>query len=295
MLIMAKRFSLLVVMAAVIATLTAQVVKSDGAVTLPGSPVNSENDSLRVQRNDSAISVDNNTRNLPLTYDEQIRVLNARYKATHPVNDVKTLTAPEFSFALPVPGLIASWDGGGVFGNTSMYSLPGFMGVESGRIGVYQNLGRFSLTAYGAAEKYGYLNGLDRTVGFGGSLSYQASDRISFTIFGSYYSPIRSAGGAQAGYMSIPSFGAYMDYRFSDHWGVQVGAQSYRSSATGEWHPQPILKPYYQINKDTKIGMDVGGILYNLLYYNKNRSVRRMQNPTIPIPRMGDLPVGPRE
>ena len=95
--------------------------------------------------------------------------------------------------------------------------------------------------------------------------------------------------------MSIPSFGGYMDYRFSDHWGVQVGAQSYRSSATGEWHPQPILKPYYQINKDTKIGMDVGGILYNLLYYNKNRSMRRMQNPTIPIPRMGDLPVGPRE
>lgn len=251
-----------------------------------------EPDSLRVGSRDSTWYSD--VESAPLTYDEQIRVLNAKYKATQ-LDGGGMMAVPEFSLAMPVPGLIASWGSGGVFGATSMASLPGLMGVESGRIGLYQNIGRFSFTAYGAAEKYGYLNGLDRVVGFGGTLTYRASDRISFTVFGSYYSPLRSPRGAQAGYIAIPSFGGYMDYGFNEHWGVEVGAQGYRSSATGDWRAQPIVKPYYRINRDVKIGVDVGGILYNLLYMNQNRSSKRMLNPTVPIPKMGALPVGPRD
>jgi hypothetical protein len=255
-------------------------------------------DSLRIALSDSMIrTVDAGVTEgaVPLTYDEQIRSLNAKYKAMQITSGGNMRNVPEFSFASPVPGVIAGWDGGGIFGFTSMASLPGLMGIESGRLGLFQNFGRFSFTAYAAAEKYGSLNKLDRSVGFGGSLSFQASDQISFTVFGSYYSPLRDPRGAEAGYIAIPSVGGYMDYSFNEHWGVQVGAQGYRNSANGHWRTQPIVKPYYRINKSTAIGVDVGGILYNLMYNQRDKSNRRMQNPTVPIPRMGALPVGPRE
>lgn len=287
------RLMTLLILMAIVTVGTAQTVADRNETLTESIPGFEKPDSLTIGVADSISGGDvNNNR---LTYEEQIRILNAQYRMERMGDKGMLRTVPEFSVAMPVAGLIASWDGGGVFGATSMTSIPGLMGVESGRIGLYQNFGRFSFTAYAAAEKYGYLNGLDRTVGFGGSLSFQASDRISFTVFGSYYSPLRDMRGAQAGYIAIPTFGGYMDYSFNDHWGVQVGAQSYRSSATGEWHPQPIVKPYYRVNKNATIGMDVGGILYNLLYYNREKSSRRMLNPTIPIPKMGTLPVGPRE
>lgn len=229
------------------------------------------------------------------TYEQQVSQLNAAYRAMqlekrYPnYQNLSRLRVEPFT-----PGLIASWGSGGIVGSTDMESMPGLMGKESGKIAIIQNVGRFSFTAYGAAEKYGYYGGLDRTVGFGGSVSYRASDRVGITLFGSYYSPLRSPQGAVAGYVSVPRIGGFVDYSFSEHWGVEVGAQSYRSSINGHWHTQPIVTPYYRINKHTKIGMDVGGILYNLLYRQTEKSSRRA-NPTIPIPKMGTLPVGSRD
>lgn len=230
-------------------------------------------------------------------YEQEIYRLNAVYRAMqHSTVNRTENNFGDFLISPLTPGVIASWGSGGIIGNTGMESMPGLMGKESGRITLVQHFGRFSVTAYGSAEKYGYYNGLDRTVGFGGSISYRASDRVSITMFGSYYSPLRSPQGAVAGYVSVPRIGGYIDYSFNEHWGVEVGAQSYRSSHNGHWNTQPIVAPYYRINKHTKIGMDVGGILYNILY-NNNRGGNRhnRSNPTIPIPRMGTLPVGSRD
>ncbi len=290
---MIKRMIFFISAVVVPAVLPAQLAGYEQTGAIPGESAPEAADTLRIAAPDaSAIS----PRQLkPETYDDQVRWLNANYRAKQ-MNDkpLPGIMPGALDYSLHTPGLIASWGSGGITGSTGAVSLPGLMGMESGSISLTQNLGNFSVTAYGTAVKYGYYGGLDRTVGFGGAINYRASDRVSITFFGSYFSPLRAPQGAMAGYVSVPRIGGYVDYSFNEHWGLQVGAQSYRSSLNGEWHTQPIAIPYYRISKDAVIGMDVGGILYNLLYRNSGNS-RRAQNPTIPIPKMGTLPVGSRE
>lgn len=198
-----------------------------------------------------------------------------------------------FTVSVPTDGRIFLWRNGGIFGSGRQESMPGLMAIESGSLILVQQLGRFTFTAHGDATKYAYFGGLQTSFGFGGSLSYQFSDRVSMTIFGSYYTPIN--GGmtpAMLGYTSIPNFGGYVDYNFTGRWGVKVGAQAYRSSMTNRIEAQPIVMPYYKLSKHAEIGVDVGGILYNVIKNNRNRPTR--MNPTITPPLPGPPPVAPR-
>ena len=187
-----------------------------------------------------------------------------------------------FTVSVPTDGRIFLWRNGGIFGSGRQESMPGLMAIESGSLIFVQQLGRFTFTAHGDAVKYAYFGGLQTSYGFGGSLSYQFSDRVSMTIFGSYYTPTGGMTPAMLGYTSIPNFGGYVDYNFSGRWGVKVGAQAYRSSMTNRIEAQPIVTPYYKISKHAEIGIDVGGILYNVIKNNRNRPSRI--NPTKPPP-----------
>lgn len=199
-----------------------------------------------------------------------------------------------FRYSMPTDGRIFLWRNGGVFGNVSTASMPGLMGVESGSIIFMQQAGRFTFTAHADAAKYGYFNGLQTTFGYGGSIGYRFSDRVSMTLFGSYYTPLNAGAmlPAVAGYTSVTNFGGYVNYQFSDHWGIKVGAQAYRRSDTGSFEAQPIAIPYYKISKNAEIGVDIGGMLYQILKGSGSSSHR--MNPTIAPPKMGTLPVGPR-
>jgi hypothetical protein len=181
---------------------------------------------------------------------------------------------------------IFRWHTGGLYGAAASVSMPGLMAVESGRLTFEQELGQFTLSVYGEALKYGYFRGLTSSYGFGGSVTYRASDRLSLTLFGSYYSPMGALTPAMAGYMNVPSVGAYADYSFSDRWGVKAGVQSYRSMVTGRWETQPMVMPYFKISPQHSIGLDVGGMLYQIIKsaaYDKNDTY---SNPTIPPPLM---------
>lgn len=197
-----------------------------------------------------------------------------------------------FTVSVPTDGRIFLWQNGGIFGSGRQESMPGLMAIESGSLIFVQQLGRFTFTAHGDAVKYAYFGGLQTSYGFGGSLSYQFSDRVSMTIFGSYYTPTGGMTPAMLGYTSIPNFGGYVDYNFSGRWGVKVGAQAYRSSMTNRIEAQPIVTPYYKISKHAEIGIDVGGILYNVIKNTRNHPSRI--NPTIPPPVPGPPPVAPR-
>lgn len=198
-----------------------------------------------------------------------------------------------FTVSIPTDGRIALWRSGGLFGSAGQRSLPGMMGIESGSIFLVQQAGRFTFTAHGDAVKYGYFGGLQTIYGFGGSISYDFSDKVGITLFGSYYTPLhRGMTPSMQGYTSIPNFGGYVDYRFSDHWGVKVGGQAYRSSVNNRMEAQPIVMPYYRLSKNAELGIDVGGILYNIIKNNRNGGARGgNMNPTIPPPVMGPPPV----
>lgn len=199
--------------------------------------------------------------------------------------------------SLPAYGVadIASWGTGGVYASGSTMSMPGMMGLESGRINVSQSFGPVTVTAYASVTKMGYFRGLNTSYGFGGQIDYRINDRWSVTLFGSYSSPFAPLTPGMAGYMPMPNFGGYASFDISDRWGVSVGAQATRSPYTGRWEAQPIVMPYYKVNEKVSIGADVGGLLYGILHnYFESREGHGGVNPTIGPPVGGPPPVAPR-
>lgn len=111
-----------------------------------------------------------------------------------------------------------------------------------------------------------------------GAFLYHPSDRVTFKVFGSY--DIGNSYG-----MSTHSYGATMSVDMSDRFGMEMGVQRYYDAMSGRWETVPVMIPYYHSNKFT-LGLDVGGILYEILrdvVFDKNRGIG---GPTIGPPRM---------
>ena len=200
--------------------------------------------------------------------------------------------APLFStkgFYVPVPGhaSIASLPGLEIAASGGSESLPGLAGIERGRLSVTAGVGPLTLSAWGGAEKYGYFGGLQTIYGFGGSLTYRISPRMSLTAYGSYFTAPRGMNPAIGGMMSMTTLGGYVSYDLSERWGVSVGAETTRSIFDGRWHAQPIVMPYYKVNENVSIGANIGGIAYGLLQnYIDSRNARRHRMPAaLPPPR----------
>lgn len=179
---------------------------------------------------------------------------------------------------------VSAWNGGRIYLTGGTETFPGLMAIEAGSINVEQSFGNFSLNIFGSATKYGYFNGLKTSYGFGAEATYRFSERVSATIFASYYSPALLLNPAMAGYVKVPNFGGYLDFSISSRFGVQVGAQSYRSLMSNRWEAQPIVKPYVKISEKAAIGVDVGSIIYNVLKSNTGNSSWGSQNPTMGPP-----------
>jgi hypothetical protein len=210
-------------------------------------------------------------------------------------DSVGRLTAPSIYFPAFYPGQssLLQWGGGALVAAGRRETMPGLMGLESAVLNYYQRMGRFALTAYGSVTKIGYFRGLSTQWGYGGSLSYQVSDNLSLTAFGSYATKTRISNPAALGFVDYPSFGGYADIHFgSSRFGVKAGAQSYYALGSRHWQTQPIVMPYYRLAKGCNLGIDVGGILYNILLNKLDKS--RSYNPanvaprtTIAPPKMG--------
>ncbi len=185
---------------------------------------------------------------------------------------------PSQSF-LPGTAMLGMWGSGGIYATGQSVNLIGLGAIERGSLNLSHNFGNFSVTLFGEAEKYGYFSGLSTVYGFGGAVSYTINSNLSLTLFGSYHTSSGIVQPALAGYVSTPQFGGFLDWKFHDKWGVKVGAKSYRSIAYGRWETQPIVMPYYRTSSGATIGVDVGGILYQLV---RSVSVGRGGNHTNP-------------
>lgn len=184
------------------------------------------------------------------------------------------------------PGQITmmQWSGGAAIVAGQRESMPGLLGRESAVLNFYQNVDKFTFTAFGVANKIGYYHGLSTQWGFGGSVSYALNDNLSFTAFGSYYTQPHVNQPALLGYVGYPTVGGYANYRFgSSNFGVKVGAQGYYSLSSRHWEAQPIVMPYFRLAKGADIGIDVGGILYQVLrntsVFNSNNDFRPTTGP----------------
>lgn len=193
---------------------------------------------------------------------------------------------------------VVLWPTGGIMAMGSRNSYPGLMGVESGSITMYQQFGNVGVTLEGSVDKYAGFRSLLTRYSVGGSIDWRINDTFSLHTFGTYVpgsrrSVMNAASGnmGMVGYMGTTNIGGFLSVDFSERFGVDVGGQGYYNMATGKWDAQPILQPYVKLDNGAKIGVDVGGILYQILRSNSGNNWGP-HNPTLgpPIP-MGPPPV----
>lgn len=122
-----------------------------------------------------------------------------------------------------------------------------------------------------------------QTFGASGTFSYRATDRLAFNVFGGYNS------GFVSGRQSY-HYGGTVGFDMTERFGMEMGVQRYYNPLRGGWETVPIATPYYRFNNGTKMGFDVGGLLYQIFRGASFKgSVKRgtRPNPTI-------VPQGPR-
>lgn len=207
-----------------------------------------------------------------------------RFPGVYLVNNLPTRTLTQYRSANALdlqirnlqitPGAtrLLGWNNGGILATGTTTQLPGLMTIDSGTLGIYQTFGKFTFNAGGIANKYGYYNGLHTQYGLNMSIGYQFSTRLSATVFGEHYfgtlpgepygTPMTPA---MIGYFGRSTYGGYLDFQINEHWGVQTGVQTVQQIGTNKFQPEPIVTPYYKINKKVAIGLPVGQILYHVL------------------------------
>lgn len=234
--------------------------------------------------------------------DSAAAEIEATRPAVEPVRDVYSDYVPtcllsdeelrrRFAFASPsFSPVIASWGNGGVWVSGGVAEAYGMAAVESGSLNVGQQVGNVTFNAYAGAMKTAFFRGLSTQWVFGGSAHWQFAPRLGLTVFGSYATRgyMRGMPPGLAETLSVPKFGGYLTWDFSEHWGVDVGVSAQQNNL-GNWEARPMVAPYYRLG-DAKLQIDVGGIVYEML-----RSRPSFHgNPTMGPPKL-NIPIAPRD
>lgn len=183
-------------------------------------------------------------------------------------------------------GVVQQFAHGYLFGSGQQTSVPGIGRFNNASLG-YQHIfnDKFELQVRANAMKINMMHATGQAFSTSGSLLYHASDRVAFKVFGSY--DIGNSYG-----MSTHSYGASMSVDVSERFNLEMGVERYYDSMRGRWVTVPVVIPSYRFNNFT-LGLDVGGIIYEILrstIFDKRDSGG---GPTIGPPRMS-IPIRSR-
>lgn len=194
------------------------------------------------------------------------------------LNSTNGITPLLFTYILPAyTGIICNADYFSILGSVASNHYPGLMNKNSGYLGVSLRNDKMTFYVGGIVNKYGFYGGLLRQLGVNGRFTCSLSSSWSFTAFAYYYGrnhmPIMPDGSpmppSMLGYYEVSRFGGYINYRPSEHFGIQVGAQVVeRMGRRNHYEVEPIATPYINIGRGKKkigIGLPVGQILNGLL------------------------------
>ena len=184
------------------------------------------------------------------------------------------------------------WKGAslGFYGMTDQ--MPGLMNIETGRMTLYQQAGRWHFTVSALANKYWmpWQHTLSTQYGYGGTIGYDLSETVSLHAFGYYYANQLQVGPAMSPFVNNSTYGGYADIRFNKTFGANVGVRRYVNPWNGKWVTEPIVNPYIKIG-DSKIELPLGGLLKALVWGDRDnpRNFRprpQPQTPTQPLRRI---------
>lgn len=180
-------------------------------------------------------------------------------------------------------GMLKQFSRGAVFGSGGQTSLPGIGRFNEASLNYFLPLNdKLSLELGIDAMKINMTRFAGQTFSTSGALIYRPSDHVAFKAFGSY--DIGNSYG-----MSTHRYGATVAFDMSERFSMEVGAQRYYNAMRGRWETVPIVIPYYRFKKMT-LGLDVGGLIYEILRETIFDKRGGGGGPTVAPPRM-DIPI----
>lgn len=195
-----------------------------------------------------------------------------------------TNPSPLFKGDYNTGGLMFAHRHGILMGSGSQTTLPGIGRSNDASLAYIHSFNpQWTLTVGVDANKMHMNHFTGQSFGTSATLSYQATDRLTFNVFGGYNS------GYVPGRQSY-RYGGTIGFGMTEHFGMEMGVQRYYNPLRGGWETVPIAIPYYKFNNGAKMGLDVGGLIYqifrNASFKGSVKSGAR-PNPTI-------APQGPR-
>ena len=190
--------------------------------------------------------------------------------------------SPMFKGDFHTSGILFSHQHGAWIGTGSQTSLPGIGRSNDVSFTYIHSFNpQWTLSVGLDANKMHMSHFTGQSFGASGTLSYLASERITFNIFGGYDS------GYVPGRQSY-HFGGTIDIEMTERFGMEMGVQRYYNPLRGSWETIPIAVPHFKFNNGSQFGIDVGGWLYDMFRDNSfKREMKKghFSNPTIAPPR----------
>ncbi|WP_394366466.1 hypothetical protein [Prevotella heparinolytica] len=194
-----------------------------------------------------------------------------------------TNPSPLFRGDYRTNGIIMQFHGGALSGAGGQTTLPGIGRFNEASLLYRQVIDRnlsFQLGMDALKLNMSHISGQAFTAS--GALMYQAADRLAFKVFGSY------AIGNTYG-MTTHRYGGSVLFNVSERFSMEVGVQRYYNAMRGRWETVPMVIPTYNFDK-FKLGLDVGGIIYEILRSKIYSGRSGGGGPTIGPPRF-DIPM----
>ncbi len=237
-------------------------LKKDSLKTIPNEYAGSENPTVKPFSVKEKMPEIKSETDIPPMETQEIRYRRPFYMPYY------TNPSPMFYGDYMTGGLIAP----NLYGYGSQSTLPGIGRINEASLMYRYDINDFWEIQGGVnATKYNFPFSIGQAFGATGALIYRPTDKLSFRAFGTY-----APTSAYGFYMN--RYGGTIGYEFNNRWGVEVGAERVYDPMRRSWDIRPIAIPYYKFNK-TKIGLDVGGILFEIMRSAKFKN--EGGNPTI--------------
>lgn len=154
-----------------------------------------------------------------------------------------------------VGGVIRQIGKGAIIGSGSQDNLIGLGVLNSASIGyMHQFNPRLKMEWNVNTTKFSSPGYFNQSVGLSGNLRYKLADRLTLNTFGSYDKDLSTK-------FAVYNFGASVEMDATEKFGLEAGAQTFYDNWSRRWQTMPIVRPYYKISDDCKIGFDFGPII----------------------------------
>ena len=155
-------------------------------------------------------------------------------------------------------GIIKSYPSSYFYGMGRQENFIGLGTMNYAGIGYVYSFGRWSFDLQTYTVKWSVPRRKSQLLGLSGLLAYPVNEKIRLNTFASYSFILSSP-------FSSSNYGGFVSYDIIPNWGIDFGVRNHTDFPLHKTKTLPIVAPYFQY-KGNKLGIDVGGGLFNLLF-----------------------------